>query len=492
METVEAEWHVRRLEGLLRELRRQTAATDPDQLLRWLDRQVGSRVALLGATGEVQAATSGFPHSALEPLGPLLSRLLDGHTATAAVRAEGHHVHAEAVETSGGRGALVVVGDTPLPSAAAALVSHTGSVLTILDGARRAAEMDRNYRLKSRQLRFALLSSLMDGDPVLARRMTIGSVPPLLDAERVRVYLLHCVPRERDDIADGFQDPSGYHGRGLMVQCPAFAEHLICVVPEPAGTEPPDEGLAPLLRRLVREKPRYALGISEPQPLHGTGTAYAQSLHSLAVARNLPARVAGYRGTAPLGDTLPRPEAPAWAHDFLRPLESAKALTLDAARLSVTFPRTLVARLLGVSRNTVAAHLHMVEEALGLDLGDLRDRAALGLALALAPSRRQPDESAPRATLEHLLRSDPAAAWASSFLHPLRDTGHVESTLRAWTAANADARRAAERLGISRNTVRARLRTAERLLNRDLLTSGSGVHDLVLALDITGGTTPAD
>jgi len=37
----------------------------------------------------------------------------------------------------------------------------------------------------------------------------------------------------------------------------------------------------------------------------------------------------------------------------------------------------------------------------------------------------------------------------------------------------------------SRVVVRARLRTAERLLNRDLLTPGPGTHDLVLALRIS-------
>ncbi|MFD0775241.1 helix-turn-helix domain-containing protein, partial [Streptomonospora algeriensis] len=43
----------------------------------------------------------------------------------------------------------------------------------------------------------------------------------------------------------------------------------------------------------------------------------------------------------------------------------------------------------------------------------------------------------------------------------------------------------ARSLGVSRATVRARLRTAERLLNRDLLTPGPGTHDLVHALRIT-------
>nr|WP_251982930.1 helix-turn-helix domain-containing protein [Streptomyces violaceusniger] len=52
--------------------------------------------------------------------------------------------------------------------------------------------------------------------------------------------------------------------------------------------------------------------------------------------------------------------------------------------------------------------------------------------------------------------------------------------------ANTDAQRTARHPGLSRNTVRAHLRAAEHLLSRDLLTTGSGIHDLVHALHITG------
>ncbi|GGY20007.1 helix-turn-helix domain-containing protein [Streptomyces djakartensis] len=54
--------------------------------------------------------------------------------------------------------------------------------------------------------------------------------------------------------------------------------------------------------------------------------------------------------------------------------------------------------------------------------------------------------------------------------------------MKAWIDHNTDAQRTAESLSLSRNTVRARLRAAENLLNRDLLTTGSGLHDLVHAL----------
>ncbi|WP_326799029.1 helix-turn-helix domain-containing protein [Streptomyces sp. NBC_01808] len=140
----------------------------------------------------------------------------------------------------------------------------------------------------------------------------------------------------------------------------------------------------------------------------------------------------------------------------------------------------------GVSRNTVAAHLRRAERLLGLDLDEVVSRALLHLALALADP--QPPAAAPGVgdagagtapPVCELSRSQPARAWAAAFLHPL--DGTLRTTARAWVAANADARRAARDLGISRNTVRTRLRPAEILLNRDLLDSGFGIYDLVRA-----------
>ncbi|MEV0776928.1 hypothetical protein [Streptomyces sp. NPDC050428] len=38
----------------------------------------------------------------------------------------------------------------------------------------------------------AVLQALLAGEPLLARRLTAGAVPPLLDAGGLRVHLLHC------------------------------------------------------------------------------------------------------------------------------------------------------------------------------------------------------------------------------------------------------------------------------------------------------------
>ncbi|MFE7242960.1 hypothetical protein [Streptomyces sp. NPDC057580] len=49
--------------------------------------------------------------------------------------------------------------------------------------------------------------ALMAGEPTLARRTTTGVVPPLLDADRLRVYLLRCPPTDRDPIMRAYRDP---------------------------------------------------------------------------------------------------------------------------------------------------------------------------------------------------------------------------------------------------------------------------------------------
>ncbi|MEV0776929.1 helix-turn-helix domain-containing protein [Streptomyces sp. NPDC050428] len=82
-----------------------------------------------------------------------------------------------------------------------------------------------------------------------------------------------------------------------------------------------------------------------------------------------------------------------------------------------------------------------------------------------------------------MLGTERAAAWAGTVLRPL-DTQH-RRTLRAWIDANTDAQRAARAMGISRNTVRAHLRATEAALGLDLLTTGTGVHDVVHALHIS-------
>ncbi|MFJ9245559.1 helix-turn-helix domain-containing protein [Streptomyces sp. NPDC101776] len=471
----------------------------PGEVLGWLGRRIGAEVAWLGCGGVVDAATAGFSGELLGTLGGELDRVVGGRLAAAATRVGGVEVRLEAFGGREPRSVLVTVSASALSREAAALASQAGGLIELLGRALAADDSARGYEEKARQLRFAVLTVLMTGDVMPARRVSTGEVPGLLSAERVRVQVLHCPPADRDRPARTYRDPSGYHGKGLMVHCPAFKEHLICPIAEDtdgdgdadADVDAGDGSLrGEVLRRLVRENPGYALGISRSHPLAATGAAYGEALHALVVARNSPERLAAYPGEPALMQLLPRGEAVAWARAFVEPLSVLPRHTVDVVRLAVTFPRTAVARLLQISRNTVAAYCRRAEEALGLDFDDVRARAALDLALSLATLPPDPAVHVPRIvpSLGELLRSAPATTWAESFLHPLGDARHhrLLATVGAWIDADIDAQRTAERLGMSRNTVRVHLRTAERLLNRDLLTAGSGIHDLVHALRVTG------
>ncbi|MEO3763774.1 helix-turn-helix domain-containing protein [Streptomyces sp. B5E4] len=484
------------LEGLLREVRRQASRPDgPDarEVLHWLHRHTGADFALVTEDGDtVESSTAGFPREILRSLAPLLARMSGGQLAAAATQADEWNVRCEVLGVHDSRPVLVAAARSALSPEAVALIPHAGSVITLL---RRAMDGDRAWRgfqYKARQVRFGVLSALLVAGPVLARRMTTGAVPPLLEADRLRVHLLHCLPADRDRIVRAYQDPSGYHGPDLLVHCPVFKEHVICLIADDAGTRDGygsgghAGGLGAELHRLVRDNPGYAMGVSDPHPLSSTAEAYGQAAHALAAARATPGRVVSHRGQTPLGEVLPRRPALAWARALLHPLDSLPKTTVDITRLVTSMPRAAVARLLDLSRNTVTAHIKRAEAALGLDLADARSRAAVHLALALTSgcTTIEPDEPPTPPSLADLLDSEPAAAWARTFLLPLQ--APQRRTLQAWIDANTDGQQAARRLGISRNTVRAHLRTAEALLRRDLLTAGTGVHDVVHALHIAG------
>ncbi|MBK0868965.1 helix-turn-helix domain-containing protein [Saccharopolyspora sp. HNM0986] len=478
------------LDGLLREVRRQTRSGDaPDErkVLHWLRRQTSAQVALVEYGATVRSCTTGFPREVLPALAALLERMAGGQLASAATETEQLHVHCEALGSGEPHPVLVVAGVSKPTPEAISLTSHAGSVLTLLRRAEDGDLANRGYQDKARQVRLGVLHALLAGEPVLARRMNSGAVPPLLEATGLRIYLLRCPQTDRDRLPVLHQDPAGFHGGDLMVHCPVINEHLICLVAEREGQG--DPGLAGLLRRLVRDNPGYALGISAAQPLNATAAAYSQAVHALAAARTTADRVASYHGRSRLEGVLAQRPALNWARALLRPLDSVPKTSADITRLVMGLPRSGVARLLGLSRNTVAAHLGRVERALELDLDDVRDRATVNLALALTGScaGADADDRQRPQPLDELMRAEAVFAWADSLLRPLQ--ARHRRTLQGWIDANADAQQAARRLDISRNTVRAHLLAAETALSLDLLTIGSGIYDVVHALDITAART---
>ncbi|MFF5983227.1 helix-turn-helix domain-containing protein [Streptomyces olindensis] len=483
------------LDELLRRLRLRAgldAEGDVQALIDWLGRQLRAEIALVDRAGGVEVSTARLAPDLLAGLQPVLTQVSSGQLAAAATQFGVFHVRCEALGRSVPRPVLVVVSPLPLTREALALASHAGAMAEVLRRARQADDLALRFQQAAARLRLAVFMALMTGELTLARRMTAGAAPPLLDAERLRIHLLRCPPSDRGRLIDAYQDASGYHGRGLMVRCPVYDDHLICLVPteQDSDSDSADGGLSAPLRALVRDNPHYALGISAPVPLPATAQAYDQARHALAVACHTPERVADYHGRPPLAGLLPARQALAWARDFLDPIREFPRLTLDITSLCLHFPRSGVARLLGISRNTVTAHLRRVQDALGLDLQDPRSRAELALALAITglplPDGDTVAEPLPTPSVDSLLSTEAAISWAHAFLQPLRlgTDRTVYQTLRVWIEAGTDAQRAGRSLGISRTTVRAHLRIAEQLLKRSLLAPGPGTHELVHAFRI--------
>ncbi|MFG3322445.1 helix-turn-helix domain-containing protein [Streptomyces sp. NPDC048171] len=483
------------LDELLRQLRPrggQDVILDPQGLIDWVGRHIRAEIALVDRAGEVEVATARFAPEVLSGLQPVLTQLSSGQLAAAASQPGGFHVRCEALGRHVPRPVLVVGSLLPVTREALALASHVGALVEVLRQARQADDLALRYQQVASRLRLAVFMALMAGNPTLARRMTAGALPPLLDAERLCIHLLRCPPADRGRLIAAYEDASGYHGRGLMVRCPVYDHHLICLLPVEHDDDNDNVGggLAVSLRALVRDDPRYALGIGAPVPLPATARAYDQARHALAVARHTPERIAHYHDQPQLAGLLPRQQALAWAHAFLDPISTAPQLTLDITSLALNFPRAGVARLLDISRNTVTAHLRRVQDALGLNLLDPRSRAELALALAVndlpPPDVNAAAEQAPTPSVDSLLSTEAAITWAHAFLQPLQTGADraVQRTLQAWIQADTDAQRTAHNLGISRTTVRAHLRAAEQLLKRSLQTPGPGTLELVHALRI--------
>lgn len=89
------------------------------------------------------------------------------------------------------------------------------------------------------------------------------------------------------------------------------------------------------------------------------------------------------------------------------------------------------------------------------------------------------------ADLQTYLASPEVGVWVREFLYPLSE--ELRRTLKEWVLSNGDTAGAAQALGVHAQTVRKRLRTATRLLQRDLLAQSADAHDVVLAIAVQFG-----
>ncbi|GJF27180.1 MULTISPECIES: helix-turn-helix domain-containing protein [Streptomyces] len=461
-------------EELLGHLR--PAGRDVRRVVTWLAGAVDAAVTLQDGTGRLLAGTR-------TPLDQyLVADITAGRIASAALEDRGRHLRLVRVERGHPAPAavLAVARGLPFDRRAADIVTHTAQVVELLLAEHESVAAGRRLRRATSDLRLAILQLLMVEDTVSARRVAAGLWPGLLDTDTACVYVMESVPEDRDRLAEECLSATGE--RALVVRCPAMDGHVIVLTPRDASGE--------ALRSLVGRTPGVFLGGSARQSLARTAVAYGQAVSALAVARFRPGKAAVYAertrperlmDPATLGD---------WTSRVLRPLDGlphhTRAELLATTRLGLEFTAVNTAKILGVSRNTVRARMDRVEGLLRTDFADLTVRATVHLALnaqaALGTGPGQNAAAPGRACLTDLLAGPALRTWAGDLLGRLEtDARNLRRTLRTWIAVGGNAERAARRLGVHAQTVREHVRSAEPVLERQLLAAGSDLYEVVLA-----------
>lgn len=455
---------------LLEQLR--PTGRDVRRVVLWLADAVHGTACLQDETGTLLAGTR-------IPLDDdLVADITTGRIASAAWDDAGRHLRLVGVEQPrpGVAAVLAVARESPFDRRTSDIVTHTAQVVELLLRARETTEAACRLERATSDLRLAILQLLMVEDTVAARRVAAGLWPGLLDTDSACVYVLEGCVEDRDRIAEECLDATGE--RALVVRCPAVDAHVIVVTPRDAAAD--------ALRSLIGRRPGTLLGGSAPHSLARTATAYGQAVSALAVARFRPDKQAVYaERTHP--ERLMDPAAlRGWTAQLLHPLDTlahhTRAELLATSRLGLEFTAVNAAKILGVSRNTVRARMERVETLLRTDFSDLTARAVVHLALNTQIGLADDAPDPVQAGLGDLLAGPALRAWAHDLLARLdTDARDLRRTLRTWIAAGGNAERAAQTLGMHAQTVREHVRSAEPVLERQLLAAGSDLYEVVLA-----------
>ncbi|MET9354657.1 helix-turn-helix domain-containing protein [Streptomyces sp. NPDC006617] len=452
------------------------AGRDLNRVVAWLAGITRASVALQDDTGRLLAGTR-------VPVDEVLAAdVTSGRIASAALEDRGRHLRLVRVERSRPAPAalLAVAREEPFDRRVSDIVTHAVQVLELLLAGHESTAAGHRLRRATADLRLAILQLLMVEDTVSARRVAAGLWPGLLDTDTACVYVVESSPAERDRLAEECLSATGE--RALVVRCPAVDGHVIVLAPrDTAGQE---------LRTLVGRRPGVFVGGSARQGLARTAAAYGQAVSALAVARFRPEKAALYaERTRP--ERLMDPAAlHDWTADVLSPLDSlshpTRAELIATTRLGLEFTAVNTAKVLGVSRNTVRARMDRVESLLRTDFADLTVRAAVHLALNAQVGLAEPPPGAGAragvARLTDLLSGPALRTWAVDLLGRLDPDGRdLRRTLRTWIAAGGNAERAAQKLGMHAQTVREHVRSAEPVLERQLLAAGGDLYEVVLA-----------
>ncbi|MFE9017816.1 helix-turn-helix domain-containing protein [Streptomyces sp. NPDC007808] len=467
-------------EELLAHLR--PTGRDVRRVVAWLADAVQGTAALQDDAGTLLAGTR-------PPLDDrLVADIAAGRIASAAWEGQGRHLRLVRVAYPDptAAGVLAVSRQAPFDRRTADMVTHTVQVIELLLRAGETTAAGRRLERATSDLRLAILQLLMVEDTVSARRVAAGLWPGLLDTDTACVYVVEGSAEERDRLAQECIDATDE--RALVVRCPAMDQHVIVVAP--------DEAAAGELRSLIGPRPGIFIGGSARQNLARTATAYGQAVSALAVAHFRPDKAAVYAERTHPERLIDPAALHDWTSGLLRPLDTlphhTRAELLATTRLGLEFTAVNAAKVLGVSRNTVRARMERVETLLRTDFSDLTARAVVHLALNIQVGRAdEPDGAGAReesgASLRELLSGPAMRTWAQDLLARLdTDTRDLRRTLRAWIAEGGNAERAAQALGVHAQTVREHVRSAEPVLERQLLAGGSDLYEVVLAHLVVG------
>ncbi|MEQ8146359.1 helix-turn-helix domain-containing protein [Streptomyces sp. OP7] len=450
------------------------AGRDVRRVVDWLAGALHAEVALRDGEGGLLAGTP-------LPLDESVAAdVASGRIASAAWDGDGRHQRLVRVGHPSGGCVLAVSRGAPFDRDASDVVTHTAQVIEVLLTVHETRAAGVRLRRATADLRLAILQLLMVEDTVSARRVASGLWPGLLDAETACVYVMESDPAVRDRLAAECIERT--REEALVVRCPAVDGHVIVLSPR--------EATADDLRSVAESHPDTFVGGSVWQSLARTATAYGQAVSALAVARFRPDKTAVYaERTHP--ERLMDPAAlRTWAARVLRPLDAlphhTRAELIATTRLGLEFTAVSTAKILGVSRNTVRARMDRVESMLGADFDDVTVRAVVHLALHtqinLLDGQGPAGSRGSSRRLAELLSSPGVAGWARGLLDRLDpDPRNVRRTLRTWIAEGANAERAAQTLGVHAQTVREHVRSAEPVLERQLLAAGTDLYEVALA-----------
>ncbi|WP_343243922.1 helix-turn-helix domain-containing protein [Streptomyces sp. SID13726] len=455
---------------------------DVRRVVAWLAEAVRGTAALQDDTGTLVAGTR-------MPLDEsLVADILAGRIAAAASADEVSHLRLVRVEfpKPAAAGVLAVARPEPFDRRSSDILTHTAQVVEVLLRARESSAAGRRLKRATSDLRLAILQLLMVEDTVSARRVAAGLWPGLLDTDTACVYVLEGNAAERDRLLEECLGVTG--DRALVVRCPAMDGHVIIVTTGDAANA--------ALRSIVDRNPGTLLGGSARQSLARTATAYGQAVSALAVARVRPDKAAVYAERNRPHRLMDPAALREWTARVLKPLDTlphhTRAELLATTRLGLEFTAVSAAKVLGVSRNTVRARMERVESLLRTDFSDLTVRATVHLALStqisLADGQVDHDGAHQvRARLGDLLAGPALGSWARELLGRLdSDARDLRRTLRGWIAAGGNAERAAQAMAVHAQTVREHVRSAEPVLERQLIASGSDLYEVVLAHLATG------